>query len=128
MILDTTVLIAIERDLTRLDQVVKDSDDVAIAAVTGAELLVGVELANEQAATRRGSYVNEILSTVVTEVYDLDVARVHAELLAWTQRSGRPRGAHDLIIAATARARQRTVVTADGTGFERLPGVAVREA
>jgi predicted nucleic acid-binding protein len=39
---------------------------------------------------------------------------------------GTPRGAHDLIIAATARATSRTVVTSDRTGFIDLPGVNVR--
>jgi len=55
----------------------------------------------------------------------LDVARAHATLLAYARRSGRPRGAHDLIIAATALSRARTVVTADPEGFDGLPGVRV---
>jgi tRNA(fMet)-specific endonuclease VapC len=42
------------------------------------------------------------------------------------RRAGRPRGAHDLIIAATAVATGRIVVTADGDGFADLPGVSVR--
>ena len=36
------------------------------------------------------------------------------------------RGAHDLIIAATAKATDRTIVSAEHTAFEDLPGVAVR--
>jgi tRNA(fMet)-specific endonuclease VapC len=60
------------------------------------------------------------------EQYDLDAARAHAGLLAHTRRSGRPRGAHDLQIAATALARSRTVVSADPAGFADLPGVALR--
>jgi tRNA(fMet)-specific endonuclease VapC len=40
------------------------------------------------------------------------------------RRAGRPRGAHDLIIAATAAAAGRTVVTADRRAFDGLPGVA----
>ena len=38
---------------------------------------------------------------------------------------GRPRGAHDLIIAATARVTSRTVITADPSGFDGLPGVSI---
>ena len=48
-----------------------------------------------------------------------------AHLLAATRRAGRPRGAHDLIIAATAGASSRTIVTADPGGFEGLPGLQV---
>ncbi len=66
-----------------------------------------------------------MLSLVPLEPYDLDVARAHATLLAYARRSGRPRGAHDLIIAATAVSRARTVVTADPEGFDGLPGVDV---
>jgi tRNA(fMet)-specific endonuclease VapC len=54
------------------------------------------------------------------------VARAHAALLAHTGREGRPRGAHDLLIAATARKSSRTVVTADYRGFADLPQVEVR--
>jgi len=65
------------------------------------------------------------MKSVSVENYDLRVARAHGALLAHSQRTGRPRGAHDLIIAATARASERVVVTMDVDGFSNLPGVAV---
>jgi tRNA(fMet)-specific endonuclease VapC len=67
-----------------------------------------------------------VLSIVPVETYDLGVARTHARLLAHPQRSGRARGAHDLLIAATALDQERTVVTVDAAGFDELPGVSVR--
>jgi tRNA(fMet)-specific endonuclease VapC len=51
---------------------------------------------------------------------------VHTELLVAVRKAGRPRGAHDLIIAATALSTGRTVVTSDRQGFDDLPGVEVR--
>lgn len=116
---------AAERDGDALDRVISDDDDVAIAAVTAAELLVGVEMAGARSRKRRASFVDSILSLVPVESYGLDGARAHARLLAHTRRAGRPRGAHDLIIAATAVTSGRSVVTADPAGFEDLPGVAV---
>ena len=110
----------------RLDDLIDDEDDVAIAAVTVAELLVGVELADEANRSRRRTLVDAIVASVPVEDYDMEVARSHAQLLAHTRRSGRPRGAHDLVIAATALARNRIVVTADRRGFADLPGVNVR--
>jgi tRNA(fMet)-specific endonuclease VapC len=101
---------------------------VAIAAITVAELLVGVELADAARRSRRRALVESVVATVPVEDYDLDVARSHARLLAHAQRAGRRRGAHDLVIAATALARNRIVVTADQGGFGDLPGVAVRVA
>lgn len=99
---------------------------MAIAAITAAELLVGVELSHGKAKQRRAGFVDDVLTSLPVEPYDLEVARTHARLLAHTRRSGRPRGAHDLLIAATALTRNRTVVSADPAGFADLPGVALR--
>lgn len=103
-------------------------DDVAIAAVTVAELLLGVELADGRRKTRRQGFVDGLLAWMRVEDYDLETARAHAALLAHARRSGRTRGSHDLIIAATALSRGRTVVTNDLAGFEGLPGVDVLAA
>jgi tRNA(fMet)-specific endonuclease VapC len=116
----------VEKSARRLDQVIADEDDVVIAAVTAAELLVGVELASKRHRSRREAFVEAVLRTIPVEPYDLATARWHSRLLAWTRRSGRPRGAHDLIIAATALARGRFVVTIDPEGFSGLPDLVVR--
>lgn len=126
LILDTTVLVRVERGAQSLPDVIDDRDDVAVAAITVAELLVGVSLATPRHRTARQLFVDELLAVLPVEPYDLDVARAHASLLADVRRAGRPRGAHDLIIAATAVASQREVVTADLAGFADLPGVVLR--
>ena len=87
-----------------------------------------MELASAARRPRRQALVDSVVAAIPVEDYDLDVARSHALLLAHTRRSGRRRGAHDLIIAATARARNRIVVTADRGGFADLPEVSVRPA
>jgi tRNA(fMet)-specific endonuclease VapC len=87
---------------------------------------LGIELADRRRRRARERYVGDVLGTIPIEVYDLDVARAHATLLAHVRRAGRPRGAHDLIIAATALARDRTVVTVDERGFAGLPGLTLR--
>jgi len=110
----------------QLDALLEDDDDVVIAAVTSAELLVGVLLADDANREGRASFVEAILATVPIEDYDLDVARAHAELLAHVRRAGRHRGAHDLIVAATAAATRRSVVSADVQAFADLPGVTHR--
>jgi tRNA(fMet)-specific endonuclease VapC len=115
-----------ERSSSALDAVIADEDDVAVAAITAAELLAGVELAAGTHRRRRARFVEAILDAVPVEDYDLDTAREHARLLAHARRTGRPRGAHDLVIAATAIARRRTVVTGDARGVSDLPGSDVR--
>lgn len=119
------MLVDAERGGELLDAVVEDRDDVAIAAITVAELRVGVHLAEGRRRERRERFVAAVLKAVPVEPYDREVAEEHAALLAHVRREGAPRGAHDLIIAATARARDRQVVSGDRKGFVELPGVSL---
>ena len=124
LLLDTTFLIDSERGDASA-RLIEDDDDVAIAAVTVAELLVGVELSKGKAKVARQLFVDSALNTIPIISYDLEIARIHAALLVEVRKRGRPRGAHDLLIAATAKATGRTVMTADPDGFANLPGVDV---
>ena len=124
--LDTNVLIVAERSAFDLDSLIADDDDPAVAAITIAELGVGVEIATGKRRQARRAFLNDVVSSLPILGYDLEVARVHTGLLLAVRKSGRPRGAHDLIIAATAKATGRVVVTADRSGFDDLPGVDVR--
>ncbi|MBE3010705.1 PIN domain-containing protein [Microbispora sp. NEAU-D428] len=124
LILDTGVLIAAERGKAEVDSVIEDADDVAVAAITIAELLVGVELADAARRPARQAFVDQVLALIPVEEYTTDVARVHARLMAHVRREGKTRGAYDLLIAATAAATARTVVTMDSSAaFDDLPGV-----
>lgn len=125
LLLDTTFLIDAERGGLELDAAIDDEDDVAIAAVSIAEMLVGVELASARYRPRREAFVEDVVSSIPIVPYDLSIASHHAKLLAAVKKAGRPRGAHDLIIAATARSTSRKVVTADPAAFSDLPGVDV---
>jgi tRNA(fMet)-specific endonuclease VapC len=120
------VLIEAERAALDLDTLIADDDEPAVAAITIAELGVGVEIAVGKRRQARRAFLEDIVLTLPILEYDLDVARVHSGLLVAARKSGRPRGAHDLIIAATAKSTGRTVVTADLRGFDDLPGVRVR--
>ena len=125
LIIDTGALIALERGSADASDVLPTDADVAISAVTVAELLVGVELADDRHRARRQAIVEGVVSRVEIIAYDLAVHH-HASLLAHARRVGEPRGAHDLQIAATARATDRTLITTDTTGFANLPGVTHR--
>lgn len=114
-----------ERGGDSLKEVIDDGDDVAVAAITVAELRVGVQLAKGRRREKRERFVAAVLDAVSIESYDLNVAEAHAALLAHVRRAGTPRGAHDLIIAATARAQERQVVSSDQRAFAELPGVSI---
>ncbi len=123
LILDTNVLIAYERG--KIDRAAFDDDELAVAAVTIAEYRVGIELADTAArAADRARALAAITSSVDVLEYTEATAAHHARLIAHVRRSGTPRGAHDLIIAAHASETGRTVITSDAQArFSDLPNV-----
>jgi tRNA(fMet)-specific endonuclease VapC len=124
VILDTGVLIAIERGRLDVDAVL-GLDDAAIAAITAMELLVGVERADERRRPARAIRVEAILSSLPVEDYNVGVARVHARLAVEAMTKGRvSRSANDMMIAATAAATNRILLTTDASAdFDQLSGV-----
>lgn len=126
ILFDTTFLIDADRTGGALDELIDDDDDVAVAAITVAELRVGVLLSKGKRQAARQAFVDDVLAAIPVLNYDADVAAAHADLLVHVRTRGEPRGAHDLLIAATSRASGRTVVSADLTAFENLPGVKTR--
>lgn len=123
LILDTGVLIAYER--ATVDRAAFDEDDLAIAAVTVAEFRVGIELADTaERAAQRSRRLALLLAELDILDYTNATATRHAQLLAQVRRSGRARGAHDLIIAAHAAETGRAVVSLDTKArFGDLAGV-----
>ena len=64
------------------------------------------------------------MSSLPVEPYSVGVARVHARLAVMAMAKGRPRSANDLMIAATAAATNRILLTTDASaGFDQLTGV-----
>ena len=120
------MLIDAERSALDLDELIADDDEPAVAAITIAELGVGVDIATGKRRQARKAFLDDIIETLPVISYDIDIARAHTQLLVAVRKAGRPRGAHDLIIAATALATGRVVVTSDRPGFDDLPGVPVR--
>ena len=115
LILDTCVLIASERGKAARTDVIAEDDNFAVAAITIAELRTGVELATERHRAARSEFLIKILETLPVEPYDVETTEAHELLLAHVHRSGTKRGAHDLVIAATAVATKRTILTTDPT-------------
>jgi tRNA(fMet)-specific endonuclease VapC len=123
VILDTGVLIAIERGKLDVDAAL-GLDDAAIAAITAMELLVGVERADSAHRQARAVRLEAILSSLPVEPYNVGVARVHARLAVMAMAKGRPTSANDMMIAATAAATSRILLTTDASaGFDQLTGV-----
>lgn len=127
LILDTNVLVAYER--ATLDRAALDDDELAIAAVSIAEYRVGIELADTAVrAADRARALAAITSAVDVLDYTVTTAVQHARLIAHVRRTGTPRGAHDLVIAAHAAQTDRTILSFDAKArFSDLPGVSADE-
>ena len=128
LILDTNILIAYERGA--MDRSSLDDDELAIASVSVAEYRVGIEMPDtaDRAAERARALV-AITSAVDVLDYTQGTAAHHGRLLAHVRRSGSPRGAHDLIIAAHAAQTGRTILSREAkVRFGELPGVSAIDA
>jgi tRNA(fMet)-specific endonuclease VapC len=126
LLIDTDVLVLADRQRAKLDFTPWQQHGSAyISAITASELLVGVWRAQSEAQRiRRTAYVEGILSALPALPFDLESARVHAQLLAALPRNETV-GAHDVLIAATALRHGCPVLTNNGRDFRKLVGVTV---
>jgi tRNA(fMet)-specific endonuclease VapC len=126
ILVDTSVLIAVERGAFRLSDVIVPNEGIAIASVTASELLHGVYRAKDASLrAKRESFVERVIAQVPVLPFDIIAARLHARLWAELASTGIAVGAHDLIIAATALANGASVATRDQRSFPRIPGLTV---
>lgn len=128
VLLDTSVLIAVERDGADLHAFLATagSESLAIAALTASELLHGLHRADSALRrARREEFIEWVFATVPVVAMDLAVARVHARIWADLQARGQLIGAHDAIIAATALSRGDAILTRNERDFGRVEGLRV---
>lgn len=126
LLLDTNVLIRAERRDKAPDwSAWQVEGDAYLAAISASGLLGGVHRADSEARrVRRAAFVEGILAAIPVLPFELETARVHAQLLAALPR-GFNVGAHDLLIAATAAQHGLAILTANVREFERIPGIRV---
>jgi tRNA(fMet)-specific endonuclease VapC len=128
LLIDASVLIAAERGALDLDQILSayGNEEVAVSAITAAELLHGVHRAPAgRRRTQREAFVERLLETLPVLPFDLVTARMHARVWAELAAQGTAVGERDLMIAATAMARDYSVVARDERSFPKIPGLVV---
>ena len=127
MMVDTNVFVHFERSGKVIDlSPWSDLEGVYVSVVTVSELLVGVHRANtENRKQQRSLIIESVIAEFDVLDFTLDCARLHAEIYAELAKSGRMIGAHDLIIAATARLHGFSILTDNVAEFSRVPGLRV---
>ena len=126
-LLDTnTASYAIKGNITRVRERLHNvaSSDVAISAVTEAELRFG--LAKYPEASRLKVIVEEFLRFADIRSWDSDAARQYAVVRSAAEREGRPIGSLDMMIAAHALALGAVLVTSDRV-FRRVVGLKIED-
>jgi len=93
-----------------------------------ASVIVACELRN--GAAKRGSrrltrQIEAVLGAMTIRPLESDVERVYASIRVALEKKGTPIGAHDMLIAAHARAIDAVCVTDNVAEFTRVPALKV---
>lgn len=108
---------------TRFEQC--NPEDFGIPAIVRAELLLGVLKSGHSERTR--NIVEAFLSPYELIPFERTAAQKYADIRHDLESKGTPIGPNDLIIAATARARNLILVTHNTDEFSRVPGLATED-
>ena len=130
LLIESTALIGLERrgrGANAFGSVTRE-EDLAIAAITASEILVGRYNADSpQRRITRERWVEDALGRLPLLPFELAVARQYAKLWADLSAGGSMIGLHDIQVAATALTHGYGVLTDNVRNFERVPGLVVRQ-
>ena len=97
----------------------------AIPRIVEAELLTGAE--KSQNPSKMRLLTERFLQPFPKLSFDSNCARCYAQVRSTLEKAGKKIGPNDLIIAATAKANNATVVTRNVREFIRVPGLQVED-
>jgi tRNA(fMet)-specific endonuclease VapC len=129
--LDTNIVIAdinnrVPQVRTRLVQTLADGTAVGIPTIVLFELRYGIAKSQRQADN--AADLADFLSLDITPwPFDAEDAQEAGDIRAALQRAGTPIGPYDILIAAQARRRGATLVTANAREFSRVPGLRTED-
>jgi tRNA(fMet)-specific endonuclease VapC len=97
-------------------------DNVVTSVIVACELRYGAAKRGSRRLTRQ---VEAVLGAMTIKPLDSDVERVYASIRVALERKGTVIGAHDMLIAAQARAIDAICVTDNVAEFKRVPALKV---
>jgi tRNA(fMet)-specific endonuclease VapC len=97
---------------------------VWLSAIVAAELRYG---AAKLGSPRFSASIEAWLGGFDVRPWPVDATHHYAQIRATLERSGKPIGGMDLLIAAHALAEDSVVITNNAREFHRVPGLAVEE-
>jgi len=133
LILDSTVLITGEREAVPLPELLTrieakfGSEELAVAAMTAAELVHGVWRAKDaKVRAWREEFVEEVFARIATHPFTLQTARILGRIDAHTRAKGITIPTADLSIGASALELGFSVLTANVRRYRMIPNLKVR--
>ncbi len=97
--------------------------NVLTSVIVACELRYGAAKRGSRRLTRQ---VEAVLSAMTIRPLESDIERVYASIRVALERKGTPIGAHDMLIAAHARAIDAVCVTDNIAEFKRVPALRVQ--
>jgi tRNA(fMet)-specific endonuclease VapC len=128
--LDTNVAIALlnkrqKQVRARFDAALAAAAPLAMSVVVYHELMFGAANSAHRQANEDKVAIFIAAGTIALSAFAEDDAREAADIRAQLKRLGTPIGPYDVLIAAQARRSGATLVTANTSEFERVPGLVV---
>jgi tRNA(fMet)-specific endonuclease VapC len=96
--------------------------NVLTSIIVACELRYGAAKRGSRRLTRQ---VEAILAAITIRPLESDVERIYAAIRVALEKKGTPIGAHDMLIAAHARAIDAVCVTGNVAECKRVPGLKV---
>ena len=97
--------------------------EISVSTVTVAEMMYGVE--KSQYKEKNQAALQAFLTPLEIVDFDFAAAQQYGAVRAYLEKTGKPIGAYDLMIAAQALSLGLILVTNNVQEFERIPGLAV---
>ena len=125
-LLDTdTCIYVLKHRSSALQHKFRVTRDLAISAVTYAELCFGIEHGATALVKQRWEQLNVFTRLLLIMPVDAAVAKVYGTLRAFLLKQGRPIGNNELFIAAHARSLGAVLVTNNVCECKRVPDLSV---
>ena len=123
--LDTNIVIYTlnRRPAVVREQFIQHEGQLCISTVTLMELYFGAEKSSDPA--RNSREIEQFVARLELMDYDPAAAAHSGQLRAELQRSGKPIGPYDQMIAGHARSRGFILITNNTREFRRVPGLRI---
>ena len=124
-LLDTNTCIAAMRSHPKVVQrmAAVPPGDCAISAITGYELVTGVEKCSDP--TKERAKVDLLLNTAQHLPFDFGAAEQAARIRALLESQGQPIGPYDILLAGHALSATLILVTDNTKEFSRVPALTL---